>query len=362
VDVAVIGGGIAGLQAAYALVKEGLQVALLEAGRVVEDVTGYTTGKLTSQHGAIYHQLIESLGPQKAQVYADANQAAIGSIATIVENNSVECDFKPAAAYLFCEQEENLGLLKSEAEAAQRLGLPATFVEETPLYYAYGAVRFDEQARWHPRRFLLFLSGEIAVAGSYILENTRVTDIVAEGKKLLVKTGKGAVRARSVVIATNKPFFQHDLFAPLLESVRSYVLGVRLEGEVPDGLFYSIDGTGASMRTQPVEDHEIFMVGGWNKELPVYETDKQYEQVEHYAQERFDIASIDYHWFTQDQRTPDRLPLVGLLPGSKNIYVAAGFNGWGMTTSFVAANLITDLIAGRHNPVGPLFRLERLIT
>jgi glycine/D-amino acid oxidase-like deaminating enzyme len=361
VDVAVVGGGIAGLQAAYALVREGLQVALVESGRIIEDITGYTTGKLTSQHGLIYQHLIDSLGPQKAQIYADANQSAIGKIAGFIEENAVDCDFQLTASYLFCEQEENLALIKAEAKAAKRLGLPAAFVEETPLYYAYGAVRFDDQARWHPRKYLMFLAGEIAVAGGYILESTRAMDIAEEGKKLLIKTGKGALRARSVVIATNTPFYHREIFAPLLSPTRSYVLGVRLADEVPDGLFYSVDGTGASMRSQPVGEDMIFMVGGWDKNLQVFETEKQYQLVESYAEERFNIASIDYHWFTQDQKTPDRLPLVGLLPGSKNIYVASGFNGWGMTTSFVAANVLTDLIAGRHNPAASLFLPDRLI-
>lgn len=358
---AVVGGGIAGLQTAYTLVREGLRVALVESGRIIEDVTGYTTGKLTSQHGLIYQHLIESLGPQKAKIYAQANQSAIGSIAGIIEENAVDCDFQPTAAYLFCEREENLALLKAEAKAARHLGLPATFVEETPLYYAYGAVRFDDQARWHPRKYLMFLSGGIAVAGGYILENTRALDIVQEGKKLMIKTAKGALRARSVVIATNAPFYRREIFAPLLSPTRSYVLGLRLADPAPDGLFYAVDGTGASMRTQPVGEEMIFMVGGWDKNLPGHETDKQYELVESYARERFNIDSIDYHWFTQDQKTPDQLPLVGLLPGSKNIYIATGFNGWGMTTSHVAAGVITDLIAGRQNPAAALFDPGRLI-
>lgn len=361
VDAVVVGGGIAGLQAAYQLIQAGLKIAVVEAGRIIEDVTGYTTGKLTSQHGAIYGRLLAELGAQKAQIYADANQGAIEKIAALVAEKAVDCDFEESEAYLFCEQEENLDVLKAELEPAKRLGLPASFVEETPLYYAYGAIRFDHQARWHPRKFLLFLAGEIAVAGSYILEETRAQDLVKEGRKLLLKTDRGVVRARSAIIATNRPFFQGERFAPHLSSTCSFVLGVRLADEVPRGLFFSIDGTGASMRSQPVEGHELFMIGGWDRSLPVHEIVRQYELVEDYATERFNIDTVDYHWFTQDQSTPDRLPLVGLMPGADNIYVAAGFNGWGMTTSFVAASIIRDMITGHHDPAASLFRPDRLI-
>ncbi len=361
VDAAVVGGGIAGLQTAYQLMRAGLKIAVVESGRIVEDVTGYTTGKLTSQHGPIYKRLVDELGPQKAQIYADANQGAIGKIASLIEEHAVDCDLHESEAYLFTEQEENLDAIKAQLEPAKRLGLPASFVEETPLYFAYGALRFEHQFRWHPRKFLMFLAGEIAVGGGYVLEETRALDVVKEGKKLLLKTDKGVVRARSVVIATNRPFFHNELFAPVLHPVRSYVLGVRLADETPEGLFFSIDGQGSSMRPQPVGDHQIFMVGGWDDKLPVYETAGQYELVEKYAEERFNIASVDYHWFTQDQSTPDRLPLVGLMPGSDNIYVAAGFNGWGMTTSYVSATVIRDLITGSHNSAAALFRPDRLI-
>ncbi|MHB1055329.1 MAG: NAD(P)/FAD-dependent oxidoreductase, partial [Thermoleophilia bacterium] len=210
VDVAVVGGGMAGMETAYFLARDGLKVAVVEAGRIVEDVTGYTTGKLTSQHGLIYRQLTDTFGPQKAKVYADANQTALEKLATIIEDNAVECDFRRADAYVFTELNENLAAIRAEVEPARRLGLPASFVSETPLDYAIGALKFEHQAQWHPRKFLLFLAGEIAVAGGYIFENTRALDI-EPGKHPLLKTDRGDVRAKSIVIATNMPFFRSGL-------------------------------------------------------------------------------------------------------------------------------------------------------
>lgn len=360
VDVAVVGGGIAGMETAYFLAKEGLKVAVVEAGRIVEDVTGYTTGKVTSQHGLIYRHLTDTFGPQKAKVYADANQAAIEKLAAIIQENAVECDFKRRDSYVFSEREENIAAIKAEVEPARRLGLPASYVTETPLDFAIGALKFERQAQWHPRKFLLFLAGEIAVAGGYIFEHTRALDI-EPGKHPLLKTDQGDIRAKSIVIATHTPFFRPERFTPVFIPTRSYVLGVRLKGSVPEGVYYSLDASGASMRSQPVADGDVFMVGGWKRELEIYQTDKQYELVEAYARKRFDIASIAYHWFTQDQKTVDRVPLIGKLPGMKDIYVAAGFNGWGMTTSCVAATIISDQITGRYNSWASLFDPARLI-
>ena len=245
-------------------------------------------------------------------------------------------------------------------EPARRLGLDASFVEDTPLGYPKGAVKFENQAQWHPRKFLLHLAGEILVSGGYIFENTMALKI-EDGKAPLLKTGKGDLKADNVVIASNMPFHRSQLFAPILKGTRSYVLGVRLRGEVPEGVYYSIDPATPSMRNQPVQDGKIFMVGGWDRDMTIYETAKQYEMVEKYARERFDIASIDYNWFTQDHKTPDRVPLIGRMPGSKNIFVTAGFNGWGMTSSCVSAMILSDLIAGRYNPWASLYDPGRLI-
>ncbi|MHB1391143.1 MAG: NAD(P)/FAD-dependent oxidoreductase [Thermoleophilia bacterium] len=359
VDVVVVGGGIAGMETAYFLTREGLSVAVVEAGRIVEDVTGFTTGKLTSQHGLIYRQLTETLGPQKAKVYADANQAAIEKLASIIADNAVECDFRRTDSYVFTELNENIAAIRAEVEPARRLGLPVSFVTETPLDYAVGALKFEHQAQWHPRKFLLFLAGEIAVAGGYIFENTRALDI-EPGKHPLLKTDRGDIRARSIVIATNTPFFRPELFTPGFSPTRSYVLGIHLDGPVPDGMFYTLDPSGASMRSQPVADGELFMVGGWDRGLEIYQTDRQYEIVEDWVRERFAVASIAYHWFTQDQKTADRVPLIGRLPGAKDVYMASGFNGWGMTSSCVAATIISDQITGRHNSWASLFDPARL--
>ncbi|MHB1054739.1 MAG: NAD(P)/FAD-dependent oxidoreductase, partial [Thermoleophilia bacterium] len=154
--------------------------------------------------------------------------------------------------------------------------------------------------------------------------------------------------------------FRSGLLTPVFSPTRSYVLGIHLDGPVPEGMFYTLDPSGASLRSQPLADGELFMVGGWNRELETYQADRQYEIVEEWARERFDVASIAYHWFTQDQKTADRVPLIGRLPGVKDVYVAAGFNGWGMTTSCVAATIISDQITGRHNSWASLFDPARL--
>lgn len=346
VDVCVVGGGIAGLLTAYLLTEKGFRVAVLEAGRIVEDVTAYTTAKITSQHGYIYRYLIRNFGETKAKMYADANQAGLKKIVSIVLNNKVDCHLEKQPSFLYTEKYRNIEKLKKEARAAERLGLPASYTEHAPLDFIKGAVRFDSQAQFHPRKFLLFLAKEISKKGS-IFENTRALDI----KESSVITDRGTVSAKHIVVATHFPFIDKNRFYAKLFPHRSYILGIEAKGSTPEGMYFSIDGDRNTIRHVGVGDKKYLLIGaGGEKAGEDADTLKYYKRVRYYAEARFKVKSVDYHWFTQDNRTSDRVPYIGKMPKMENVYVATGFGGWGMTSSAVSAMIITDMISGRVNP------------
>jgi len=363
VEVAVIGGGIAGIATAFLLKQAGVTVAVIEAGRVVESVTGNTTAKITSQHALIYDYLISQFGEDNARLYGEAQQAAIEKIASLVAEHSIDCDFRRADAYTYTELEEELDKVKAEVEAATRLGLPASFVESTPLPFPVkGAVKFTGQAQFHPRKYLLALVEKIQGNGSYVFEQTRAFDIKDEDP-CRIETSAGTITAKSVVLATHFPYFDPNIYFAAMHPGRSYVLGCRLNGPVPEGMYISAgDGDLHSFRSNPAEDGgTIWMVGGEkHKTGQGGATEERYRRLEQYARERFDIQSIEYRWSTQDNNTVDRVPYIGKLSaGSKNLYVATGFGGWGMTNSHVAAMLLTDMIEGRENPWAEVFDPSR---
>jgi len=188
VDVAILGGGITGLTAAVLLKGLGKTVAVIEARRIAEGVTGHTTAKVTSQHKLIYDQLIQKHGEEKARLYAEANEAAIDCIEAFVNEKGIDCDFRRLPAFVYTESEEYLGQLQSEVEAAQRVGLPASFVEQAPLPFpVVGAMRFEAQAQFHIRKYLLPLAEEIPGDGSHLFEGTRAID-VNDGEPCTVAT------------------------------------------------------------------------------------------------------------------------------------------------------------------------------
>ncbi len=363
VDVAVIGGGMAGITTALLLKQAGMSVALIEAGRVVKSVTGNTTAKITSQHGLIYDHLISQFGTDGAQAYADAQQAAIEKIASLIQENNINCDFVRTSAYVYTEDEDEIERITAEVEAATKLNLPASYVETTPLPFEIkGAVEFKDQARFHPRKYLLALVEKLPGGGSYVCEETRALDIDEENEICSVKTDRGIIRAGRVVIATHFPYPDHAMYFSRMHPKRSYVVGCRLRGKAPEGMFITSEAPFHSFRSNPAEDGgEIWMVGGENhKTGQGGDTSERYRNLELWARERFDVKAIEYRWSTQDNVTVDKVPYIGKAsPGSERLYVATGFGGWGMTNSMVSAILLSDLILEHKNDWSSLFDPNR---
>ncbi len=152
-EVAVVGGGLAGILTAALLAEEGVNVVVLEADRVGFGQTGNTTAKITSQHGAVYHRLETQFGAQAARQYAQANQQAIGQYRELIARRGISCLWEEASAFLYSTSEE--ALLAEEAAAQERAGLPVHFSETSGLPFPVkGEVQCDGQAMFHPLRFL----------------------------------------------------------------------------------------------------------------------------------------------------------------------------------------------------------------
>ena len=364
VDVAIVGAGLVGITAATLLKKAGKRVAVLEAGRVAEGVSGHTTAKVTSLHHLIYSQLINQLGQDKAQLYGESNQAAIEQIANLVREEQIDCDFERKDAYTFATESEHLEKVKQESGAAQRLGLPATFVEDTPLPFdVLGAVKFTNQAQFHPRKYILNLAGKIHGDGSYLFENTRVETVDGEnpGK---VKTVHGpTVTAEDVIIATHLPILDQGLFFAKTFPKRSYLIGARIDAaQAPDGMLIGTGKKYRSIRTTPTGDGgRLLLIGGEGHKVgEADDTEERYQRLAAYARTHFAIETVDFYWSTQDNVSFDKLPFIGkLTPMNQHIYTATGFSLWGMTKSTLSAMILSDLILGNSNPWAELYEATR---
>ncbi|RXA20566.1 FAD-dependent oxidoreductase [Methanosarcina sp. MSH10X1] len=362
VDVAIIGGGIVGITSAFLLKQAGVSVAVIEADRIIKGTTGYTTAKITSQHNLIYDRLISQVGRGPAKQYAESNQEAIDRIEYIVRSWNISCDFEHKPAYVYAGSEDSAQKILDEVRAARSLGLPATFESSLPLPFdTYGAVRFNRQAQFHPRKYLCALARELEGDSCYIFEKTRALGIEG-GEPVVIKTDRGTVRAGDAIQATNYPIFDKpgELFKRLTQSM-SYVLGVRIEETFPDGMFINAEEPIRSLRSQPAEGGELVLaVGEGHPTGHGNPTHEHYRQLEDWAKSIYNVRSIDYRWLTEDVISEDGVPLIGrLTPDSGHSYLATGFRKWGMTTGTAAAIILTDTILGRDNPWTEVYEPSR---
>jgi glycine/D-amino acid oxidase-like deaminating enzyme/nitrite reductase/ring-hydroxylating ferredoxin subunit len=363
VEVAIVGAGIVGLTAARLLKRSGKTVAVIEMDRMVRGVTGYTTAKITAGHGLIYQQLERMHGEEAARAYAMANQDALEKMSCWIEEEAIACDFERRPNFVYTERSESKSSIQKEAEAARRAGLDVTLVTDTDLpFEIVAAVRLDNQAQFHPRKYLLHFGRDIIGDGSHIFENSRVVDI-SEGDRCVVKTGAGTVIANHVVLATHYPFWDRGLLFPRVHPKSSYVIAGPI-GDVsaPDGMYISVDQPTRSVRTIRGTDRTLLMVGGNGHGTGQnYETRNEYKDLERWMSDRFDVSQVTHRWSTHDGVAVDLLPYVGTARrGTDRIYTATGFGKWGMTNGTAAAIVISDAILGIPNEFASLFDPHRL--
>jgi glycine/D-amino acid oxidase-like deaminating enzyme/nitrite reductase/ring-hydroxylating ferredoxin subunit len=362
VDVAVVGAGITGVTAAFLLKRAGKSVALLEMKRVVRGATGYTTAKVTSGHSLVYSALEKSRGEEVARKYAQANEAGLATVRSLVDELEIDCDLETKANYVYTEKRESVERIEAEVAAAKRAGLAADLVFESSLPFPIaGAVRLDEQAQFHPRKYLLAVVEQIDGDGSHVFEMTRARD-VRHGSPCIVETEGGSVRAPAVLLATQLPFEDQGLFFAKAHPHRSYVIAAPIgPGQAPEGMFISADQPTRSVRTAPDDGSVLLLVGGeGHKTGQAEDTREPYSRLEEWARDRFDLEGVQYRWATHDYVSVDHVPFAGpLLPRRSDVFLATGYGKWGMTNGTAAALTVTDQILGRENAWAALFAPHR---
>lgn len=345
-DVLVIGAGIAGILTAYMLKQKGREVVLIDAAEIASGNTKNTTAKITSQHDLIYSKLIAEFGEEKARQYAKANELAIKKYKEIIEYKRIECDFEEKPAYVYSLNE--VDVLKEEVEAAKNLGIDAEFVQEVNLPFKIkGAVKFNNQAQFNPLKFLRGISNELV-----IYENTRALEI----KENLVVTSGGNITANNIVVATHYPIMNAPgYYFMKMHQERSYVLALENTSEI-DGMYIDLNKEGYSFRTY----NNLLLLGGISHRTGENEEGGSYDELRKVVKKLYPKAKEKYYWSAQDCMTIDGIPYIGRYSNeTPNIYVATGFNKWGMTSSMVSAMIISDMILEKENDFSEIFSPRR---
>ncbi len=341
-DVLIVGGGMAGVLCAHRLSRAGVDCVLVEAGRIGGGITKNTTAKITAQTGLIYDKLMRRHGEDRAWLYLQAQIKAGEEYARLCRE--IPCDYEHRDSYVYSMTDRRK--IEREVAALEHLGAAAEFshARELPMRVS-GAVKMREQAQFHPLKFLYGVA-----RGLRIYENTKVTEL----RPYLAKTEQGEIVCKSMIVATHFPILnKHGSYFLKLYQHRSYVLA--LEGAKSlDGMYVDESDTGLSFRSYK----DCLLLGGG-----AHRTGKMgggWAELRDFAGTHYHGARVAYEWATQDCMSLDRVPYIGRYSkGTTDLYVATGFNKWGMSGAMVSSMILTDLICGRENPYAEVFSPSR---
>jgi glycine/D-amino acid oxidase-like deaminating enzyme/nitrite reductase/ring-hydroxylating ferredoxin subunit len=358
VDVAIIGGGITGITAAQLLKARGATVAVIEASHIASGVTACTTAHLTQVIDARYHKLEQSFGALAARLVADSARDAIDQVFTLVNGADLNCGFERIPGFLFAERADQVEELEIELEATLRAGISAERASPPLPFPVHNAIRFANQAQFHPRAYVTSLAQGIVGAGSHVFEGTRAL-AVDDGEPCRVHTDLGpTVTADRVILATHAPL-NRVLLQTKIAHYRSYVVAGPVRHS-PYGLFWDMSDPYHYIRSQRIGDQFYLLVGGEDhKTGQDQEARDPFEHLSEYAR-RFDVKTITHRWSGQVIESVDGLPFIGRNAGSERVFVATGFSGDGMLFGTVAAMILTDLCRGTPNRYAELYQATRV--
>lgn len=409
-DVCIIGGGLVGLQAAYNLSKYKIKTVLLEKDQICRSTSGKSTAKITSQHGLIYKYLINSKGMNFAENYYNANEEAIRNIEKIIKTENIDCEFEHQPSYVFTQKIQDVQKIRDEVEAVNSIGGKAEFVEAKDIVLnklnnveyvdnqqaninenvntinqnnknlnkeiikqrmknilplkAIAGIKFESQAQFNPYKYAISLAKICSNSGIDIYENSRVVDVEDNDNFYTVELENGyKLKTKYLIVATKYPIINVPgfYFMKMYQST-SYAIAMETDKRLFEGMYINSEEPTISLRTAKIGDkYLLFVVGFDNKTGANIDNSNAYKYLEEIARKLCPDGKIKYHWNTEDCITLDKIPYIGqyskLWPKG---YVATGFNKWGITTSNIAANIITDNILGNKNKYEDIFTSTRV--
>jgi glycine/D-amino acid oxidase-like deaminating enzyme len=352
VDVAVVGAGLTGLITAVLLARAGKDVLVLEAHSAGAGATGNTTAKISLLQGTKLSKIVGKHGPSTAKQYVQGNREGQDWLIRHCEAHGLSVQREDA--YTYAQSEKGIASARREYEACRAAGLEADWVDNADVPFPFhGGVRLAQQAQFDPMSFLDSLIVELDERGGRLAQGVRVQKVSGEGDELTlhVRSAEGdefSVHAKQCVLATGIPILDRGGFFARVKPSRSYCMAYKVPGNITRGMYISADSPTRSVRYAPTADGNRLIVGGAGHPVGREKHPAgSVQELDSWARVHYPGAMQTHYWSAQDYTPVDELPYVGpILPGNDKIFVATGFDKWGMTNGTAAALALSSRILG----------------
>lgn len=365
-DLLIIGAGITGLTTAYMLRNSGYKIGIIEGSKIGYGTTGFTSAKITVQHDIRYDYLINNFGLNSAKQYLKANTEGLNIIKEIINSYNINCDYKEQTSYVYTTKDEEVNILKKEYEAYKKLSIDGFFVDNNNLNLPIkikAALGIRNQGQFNPLKYLYRLTHILTESLCEIYENVRAIDIQPSSMGNIINTDCGKIYADKVVVTTHYPFDNDfGIFFLRLYQEKSYVMAVQTPREPFEGMFINVNDPTYSMRYHFSDKENLLLLGGGNHKVGIKDNEEySYNELEQFLKDNLKNYKIISKWSTQDCMTYDKIPYVGNISENvDNVYVATGFNKWGMSQSAASALILRNKILNIDDDFSEIFSPSRV--
>jgi glycine/D-amino acid oxidase-like deaminating enzyme len=358
VEVAILGGGLTGVAAAYFLASRGARVALVERNVLASGASGRNAGFLLCGVANTYSVAIKSHGRERSRVLWSVSRDNHELIRSLVASEALDCLYARNGSYTLALSEQEAKALSRSARSLAEDGFAAEYLDDTAVSGLFPGGGFlaglyhPGDGEIHPARFVRGLARAAERKGARLFENTPVTRIVPGADSAVLETAGGRLTTTMLLLASNAytgllhPFFdgaivgvRGQMFATapcaqrLLPAPVYADFGFEYFRQLPDGRILAGGGRRAAL------DAELTLT-----DRP---TEKVQGAIESFLHSCFPATRglpITHRWAGIMGFSCDELPNVGPVPGSVNVYVAAGYHGHGLGYAIIAAKAVSEMM------------------